>query len=722
MAPPNFWIILDDGAMHEVPLTEAKNVAGLQREIKRYIAPKILQGTRATSLEDLQAAKVAGGKTSQQYNEDVDLLCQGVDISLKAVKVDPNNWPEDLEELEKTAKEFRPISSLVSILQTLEVTEENLTDMAVVQKMFANNIWVFVYRPQERRKFAVGSEAYPMFNFFIEPKILGVFGSYLLQRQFCLLFGHRQSGKTTICQALIRWFQQHPEKFTELTGGNLDDFNIYVATFDSAVNADQGSEAFWRSVCKNLRRMDATRFSFDDDRVVSSETFVNFFAKRDHPSSKPIILIIDEASRLASVGGTISEAAKEITDEFISALRSLKNAHDYKLHAVALVGTESIRELLIVYNKPGASSQISPFTEEATWMAGRFTKAEIKQLFDQFAMDINIDFESADISADIFELTLGHKGLVGACGTYIQYGYENGISPITTIDDWKKITTVELRKYISQKQHYDSMMRSLNHLTPDCKSILTAVLRHGIHEVNPDKDATKYLLAEGIIFIKEREDKNATVECSAPIFRSLILSSITIPQIGLSQIVPDENKLDPRWLLARTIENLCLRHLYSPQALNTDKNPSEYAFQSEFTTVFRNLIPSAYPLLQYKILVEVKERDEDGVRNQRLDILVRDGNSLPSYGFELVVAASKKEFDEHCARAEKYGELHGCEMFMVNLCPKVMLREYFGERSYDLTPVNVVIDPDERKGIIRYIKNDEPVSITGSDWDMLFVQ
>ncbi|RUS31408.1 hypothetical protein BC938DRAFT_477883 [Jimgerdemannia flammicorona] len=449
----------------------------------------------------------------------------------------------------------------------------------------------------ERRKFAVGSEAYPMFNFFIEPKILGVFGSYLLQRQFCLLFGHRQSGKTTICQALIRWFQQHPEKFTELTGGNLDDFNIYVATFDSAVNADQGSEAFWRSVCKNLRRMDATRFSFDDDRVVSSETFVNFFAKRDHPSSKPIILIIDEASRLASVGGTISEAAKEITDEFISALRSLKNAHDYKLHAVALVGTESIRELLIVHNKPGASSQISPFTEEATWMAGR-------------------------------------------------------------------------------------------------------------------------------------EDKNVTVECSAPIFRSLILSSITIPQIGLSQIVPDENKLDPRWLLARTIEvdlcrkllNLCLRHLYSPQALNTDKNPSEYAFQSEFTTVFRNLIPSAYPLLQYKILVEVKERDEDGVRNQRLDILVRDGNSLPSYGFELVVAASKKEFDEHCARAEKYGELHGCEMFMVNLCPKVMLREYFGERSYDLTPVNVVIDPDERKGIIRYAKNDEPVSITGSDWDMLFVQ
>src|SRR5262249_52996640 len=117
---------------------------------------------------------------------------------------------------------------------------------------------------------------------------------------------------------------------------------------------------------------------------------------------------------------------------------------------------------------------------------------------------------------------------------------------------------------------------------------------------------------------------------------------------------------------------------------------------------------------------EVKEFDENGVRNQRLDILVRNGDSLPSYGFELVVAASKKEFDEHCERAEKYGKLHGCEMLMVNLCPKATLRDYFGERSYDLTPVNVVIDPDEWKGTIEYAENDETVSINGSDWDMLF--
>ena len=118
--------------------------------------------------------------------------------------------------------------------------------------------------------------------------------------------------------------------------------------------------------------------------------------------------------------------------------------------------------------------------------------------------------------------------------------------------------------------------------------------------------------------------------------------------------------------------------------------------------------------------MEVKERDEFGHRRQRLDILVRNGSSLPSYGFELVVAASEEIFDEHCARAEKYGKLHGCQMFMVNLCPKITLHGYFGKCSYALTPVNVVIDPDEQKGIVKYANNDEPVSIRGSDWDMLF--
>ena len=45
------------------------------------------------------------------------------------------------------------------------------------------------------------------------------------------------------------------------------------------------------------------------------------------------------------------------------------------------------------------------------------------------------------------------------------------------------------------------------------------------------------------------------IVCAAPILRSLILSEIQSPPITVAiKDVPDANNLDPRWLLARTIE------------------------------------------------------------------------------------------------------------------------------------------------------------------------
>lgn len=80
----------------------------------------------------------------------------------------------------------------------------------------------------------------------------------------------------------------------------------------------------------------------------------------------------------------------------------------------------------------------------------------------------------------------------------------------------------------------------------------------------------------------------------------------------------------------------------------------------------------------YKTLVEVKERDDDDDRRQRLDILIRNCNS-PSYGYELVVAPSLRQFREHVSRAGHYAEIHETDnMFVVNLCPKPHV-DYFDE-------------------------------------------
>ena len=160
--------------------------------------------------------------------------------------------------------------------------------------------------------------------------------------------------------------------------------------------------------------------------------------------------------------------------------------------------------------------------------------------------------------------------------------------------------------------------------------------------------------------------------------------------------------------------------------MNVNGKPSEYAFQAEFVTVFNHLLLMTYANLNYRVLAEVKERNNNNDHRQRLDILVRDGSALPAYGFELVVSASKREFDDHCERSEIYAKLHRCSMYMVNLCTKSELDEYFGSGYQDVTPVNVVIRNDGNTGdawvatLIYGGGDQETVLMKSPEWEMMF--
>ena len=54
------------------------------------------------------------------------------------------------------------------------------------------------------------------------------------------------------------------------------------------------------------------------------------------------------------------------------------------------------------------------------------------------------------------------------------------------------------------------------------------------------------------------------------------------------------------------MQNLCIPHIYTPQTMNANGEPSEYAFQAEFVTIFKHLLLLAYADLKYSVLVEVK--------------------------------------------------------------------------------------------------------------------
>ncbi|KAF9400851.1 ATP-dependent RNA helicase, partial [Entomortierella beljakovae] len=226
--------------------------------------------------------------------------------------------------------------------------------------------------------------------------------------------------------------------FQCISGHPQNEFSIYMVTFDSSVTLDNN---FWTTVCEQFMAQDHDRFYFDKTFPANGSTFKGFFSKR--VSAKRSILIIDEASRITSVGD-VPNTNMAITNKFINVIRSLRDDYNYNLHAVLLVGTESVRELLTVHNTAARTSQISPFSTSGAFKMVRFSQSEVYELFSKFQAKFS-GFEFAAIAADVFELTIGHKGLVGCCGVFIERSYNIDNSPIKTIKEWKSKTTDKLR-------------------------------------------------------------------------------------------------------------------------------------------------------------------------------------------------------------------------------------------------------------------------------------
>ena len=206
------------------------------------------------------------------------------------------------------------------------------------------------------RSFAPSNRVHQDINYYIEPKILTEkLGNFLLNGKFCLLYGHRQSGKSTTAYAIKNWLEEISNK------------EIYIITFSSGIVIDEGLDKFWHSVCTKMASLDARRFTFNINNTASSSTFEGFFSKYNYPSAKDCIIIIDEASYLGNRYGSNNS---EIVRSFISSLRVLKDGRgQYNVYSLLLVGTNVIRDFLVQHQRPDSDdpgSNISPFSDEAS--------------------------------------------------------------------------------------------------------------------------------------------------------------------------------------------------------------------------------------------------------------------------------------------------------------------------------------------------------------------
>ncbi|CAB4403907.1 unnamed protein product [Rhizophagus irregularis] len=259
---------------------------------------------------------------------------------------------------------------------------------------------------------------------------------------------------------------------------------------------------------------------------------------RLYNESKDVVLIMDDVSIL----NYKSESEKLIIDNFIAMLKELKEQRS--VCSIVLNGTEN--------------------------------------LFTQYVEENKLNVDVDEIVADIYSLTLEHKGLVGICCHYFATNLMVGTNE-ANLCDWEKHTLIQLPQYIKEQATYKSIIRCLKDLNGNEIEILTEVLYHG----------TKQATLRGEVHLLLLSD---IVDCAAPILRNIMLSRIHRPTIKHSSPI-DTTNIDPEWLLARTIENMSIQDISHKYTFNANNQPSEYAFQAEFLGIFKQLISTAYPHL-----------------------------------------------------------------------------------------------------------------------------
>lgn len=109
------------------------------------------------------------------------------------------------------------------------------------------------------------------------------------------------------------------------------------------------------------------------------------------------------------------------------------------------------------------SRNISPFSAGQEFYTTRFTSEEIKNLFTQYVEENKLNVDVDEIVADIYSLTLGHKGLVGICCYYFATNLMVGTNE-ANLCDWEKHTLIQLPQYIKEQATYKSIIRCLKTL------------------------------------------------------------------------------------------------------------------------------------------------------------------------------------------------------------------------------------------------------------------
>lgn len=147
-------------------------------------------------------------------------------------------------------------------------------------------------------------------------------------------------------------------------------------------------ERFWSELNASF-----SRFHLPNE-FNSSRTFLKAFTG-SHRWTGPVVIFIDEFDVL------LNPEAKGVLSSLLSTLRSARDNGDYIIRSIISIGTFAITLL------DQEAVNLSPFNSTENFSGTSLTKAQVQELFQEFANDRGISIDSKVID-DIYQLTNGY--------------------------------------------------------------------------------------------------------------------------------------------------------------------------------------------------------------------------------------------------------------------------------------------------------------------------
>jgi hypothetical protein len=355
-----------------------------------------------------------------------------------------------------------------------------------------------------KRFFNVAGPCVPGEHYMLDPfrGISGELMDLIDQKHYFVIHAARQSGKTTLLQALARDINVRGDYYAlycslEVIDGTLetkDGIPSVVKTIKAAFEDSDMPDGF------------AANADYSDTANVLRKSFVKYCKALD----KPLIVFFDEADCLTN--GTL-----------ISFLRQLRSGYVNRgsvpfIHSAALVGMRNLGDYKAQI-RAGAETLggMSPFNiVKKCFSLRNFTKTEVVELYAQHTAETGQAFEP-EMMDYVFEQTQGQPWLVSAiaCECIEEIIKKDYSIPIT-----KKIAEQAVQNIsLSRTTHITSMIERLKE--PRVRKIVEPVIL-GSGDINETTDDYQYTKDMGLI-----RDDRGKIEPANPIYAELIIRILT---------------------------------------------------------------------------------------------------------------------------------------------------------------------------------------------------